>query len=73
MSNEHIMLDTPDAIQAYFLLARRGALKLEIAGMRHSRGSVYAFIKREYGFKGNKQRVLDQYENYLREIGVLND
>lgn len=66
-----IVLDTPDAIEAFFMLARRGALKLEIMGLRHSKGSVYAFIKKEYGFKGNRQSVLEQYEAHLRELGIL--
>lgn len=44
------------------LIAQRGALRLEIVGMRHSQGSAYAAIKREYGFRGNKKRVLEQLE-----------
>jgi len=64
--------DTPEAIDAYFLLARRGALKLEIIGMRHSSGqSVSKFLKDKYGYTGNKKKVLEQYEADLREWGVL--
>jgi len=39
-----------------------GALKLEIVGLRHSRGSVYAAAKRNYKITGSKQRVLEQLE-----------
>lgn len=44
----------------FHLLQLKYALKLEIVGLRHSQGSVYAYIKRLYGFKGSKQKVLDQ-------------
>lgn len=36
------------------------ALKLELYGMTSSRGSTYAAVKRDYGFRGNKKRVYDQ-------------
>jgi hypothetical protein len=28
--------------------------------MKHSRGSAYAKVKKDFGFKGNKQSVLKQ-------------
>jgi hypothetical protein len=66
-----MMIDTPEGIAAYRMLALRSMLKLEILGMKHSRGSAYATIKRVFNLKGNKQRVLDQYETLLREKGIL--
>lgn len=66
-----IVLDTPEQIKAYRLLTLRGALKLEIAGLKHSRFSAYAIIKKEFGLKGNKQSILFQFEDRLRSIGVL--
>ena len=66
-----IMIDTPEGIAAFRHLQVYYALKLELSGLRHSRGSIYALVKREYGFKGNKQRVFDQLDAHLREIGVL--
>ena len=40
----------------------RAALKLEIAGMKRSRSpSAYSIIKREFGLRGNRQSVLDQF------------
>lgn len=36
-------------------------LRVELRGMRLTRGrTCYALLKEEYGFKGNKQRVLVQ-------------
>ena len=42
---------------AYRLLALKHALRLEVLGLRHSRGSAYATIKREFGLRGSKQAV----------------
>jgi hypothetical protein len=67
------VIDTPDGIAAFAALQRYYALKLEIAGLKHSHGSVYALIKRETGLKGNKQRVFEQYEVMLKEAGILRD
>ena len=59
--------DSPQAIANFRLRSLRGALKLEIAGMNRRGRSVYSIIKEEFGFKGNKQRVLKQLEAKLNE------
>ena len=42
------------------------ALKLEIQGLRKSKGpSVYSIIKREYKLLGNRQSVYDQFKALL--------
>jgi hypothetical protein len=72
--NDTIICNTPESINAYRLLALRSALKLELVGMKASRGfSAYATIKREFGFNGNKQSVSDQFATYLREQKILID
>lgn len=59
---------TGEADTRFFqLLQWKGALKLEILGMWHSQGSVYAHVKKQLGFKGNKQRVLAQLEAYIEQ------
>jgi uncharacterized protein (DUF2141 family) len=55
-----ITVSGPDAMRFYRLVALKGALHLEMLGMRHSRGSVYAQVKREFGFKGSRAKVYDQ-------------
>ena len=55
------VIDTPEGIRMARLLTLKSALKLETLGMKHSRGSVYALIKREFGLRGNKQRVYTQF------------
>ncbi len=60
MSEQTIVCDTSESIEMFNLLSMKYALKLEIAGLKHSRGSVYALAKKRFGFKGNKQSVLTQ-------------
>ena len=54
--------------QQWRLFTLRSALGLELKGLKHSRGSVYALVKREFGFKGNKQRVWDQLNAHIKEL-----
>jgi hypothetical protein len=42
-------------------------LGMEIKGIRMVRHSVYAQAKREFGFKGNKQKVYDQLAEYVKK------
>ena len=66
-----ISLDKPEQIQMARYLTMRSGLKLEIQGMRLTRGvSCYKLIKDTFGLKGNKQKVLDQFEDLLRKAGV---
>tara|TARA_Y100000310_G_scaffold91334_1_gene88680 strand:+ start:3975 stop:4175 length:201 start_codon:yes stop_codon:yes gene_type:complete len=61
------VIDTPEGIERFRLLTLRGALKLEVLGMKRRGQSVYSIVKKEFGFKGNKQRVLEQLEKYIAE------
>jgi hypothetical protein len=47
--------------ELFNMLAQKQALKLELKGLKFSRGSVYAHIKRTYGLRGNKERVYTQF------------
>lgn len=49
------------------LLSLKAGLKLEVLGMRRSGKSIYAIVKSEFGFKGNRQRVLNQLTKYIAE------
>lgn len=56
-----MILDTPEAIAHYRLCTLKSALKLEVLGMKRSRGpSVFSIVKKEFGFKGTKESVLNQ-------------
>ena len=61
-----MILDRPDQIEHFRFLTLRQGLKLEIKGMRMSRGvSVYAIIKRELGLKGSRISVFNQLSEML--------
>jgi len=53
-----VMVTQPELFN---MLAQKAALRLEIKGLKMSRGSVYAHIKRTYGLRGNKQSVYTQF------------
>ena len=67
-----MLLTEPHEINAYRLLALQKGLKLELKGLKVSRGiSCYKIIKEEFNLKGNKQKVLDQYTKILEEKNIL--
>ena len=66
-----IICKTPESINAFRLLALKGAMKMEVIGMKKRGQSAFSMIKQEFGFKGNKQSVYDQYVTHLKTIGVL--
>ena len=70
--NDTIIADTPDKILAYQLLAIRSALKLEIAGLKHSRGSVAQKVRYLMSVRTrDKKELLAIYESYLKSINIL--
>ena len=67
-----MMIDTREGIALYRLLTIKSGLKLEIKGMRLTRGrSCYAIAKSEFGFRGNKEKVLAQVEALIAAAGVV--
>ena len=42
-----------------------GALKLEIKGLKRRGRPAYAIIKDEFGFKGTRQKVYDQFKAHI--------
>jgi len=72
-----IVIDTPEGIAAYRLLSIRSALKLEVIGLRMSRGFKASAVARDElkaagkAAPANKAKLLEAFEAYLREIGVL--
>ena len=53
-------LTTTDQIETFRLITLRSALKLEIKGMKMSRGQSAYKILKDMGFTGSRQAVLDQ-------------
>lgn len=55
-------------IGLYRLLSLKAGLSLECKGLKMSRGrSCYAIVKSEFGFRGNKERVLAQLCKHIEE------
>lgn len=59
-----IVLDTPEKIARFRLLTLRGALKLEILGMKKRGQSAYQTLKNE-GYTGTRAQVLEQLNAHL--------
>ena len=56
-----------DNIRNYRVLALKSALSLEVKGMKRRGRSAYSIVKDEFGFRGNKQKVFDQLQEYVDE------
>ncbi|MDB4490239.1 hypothetical protein N9045_01845 [bacterium] len=61
---------TKQEISNVRLVALKGALKMEVAGMKKRGRSAYAIVKEEFGFKGSKQKVLEQLEAHLKALAM---
>ena len=66
-----IML-TGEHIDMYRLLTIRAGLKVEAMGMRltSKAPSCLSIVKKEFGFKGNREKVTAQFEAYMASIGL---
>lgn len=60
-----------EQIKLAHMLAQRGALHLETKGLTRRGRSVYSIVRQEYGFRGNKIKVLQQLEDLIEQIGKL--
>lgn len=68
MTGEGFVVDTPDGIEFFQLCARRGALKLENRGLKHSSGrSVFKMVKQVYGLRGTREEVLAQLNDMIEQ------
>jgi hypothetical protein len=61
-------LDNPTDIKRFHMLAQVHAMRLEQLGLKHSRGSVYAHVKRTYGLKGNRQTVIVGLQELINKL-----
>lgn len=71
MNNTATVLETPEQIESFRLLALRSALKLECKGLKRRGPSAASIIKKETGLKGNNTVLLERFEAKLRNDGVL--
>jgi hypothetical protein len=57
-------------IHLVHMLAQRAAFRLELAGMRRRGRTVYAIVKEEYGLRGNRRRVFEQFCKMVDEASA---
>lgn len=62
-----IVLDSPEKIFHYRLASLRGALKLEMLGMKRKGQSAFAEL-RKLGYKGTKAAILVSVEQSLKKL-----
>jgi hypothetical protein len=65
-----IVLDTPEKKELARLIALRSAMRMEVKGFRmtNKAPTAYSILRKEYGFKGSKQNVLDQVSSILDRV-----
>lgn len=56
---------TGEHIELVQLLAIRGALKMEMSGLKRRGPSASSIVKARFGFKGNKEKLLAQLQAYI--------
>ena len=65
-------MSQPIPFHLYQMLVQRQAMMLELKGMKHSSGkSIISHVAKYYGLKGSKPQVLSQFEDIMRENGLL--
>jgi hypothetical protein len=59
---------TGNGINMLQLLNCKTLLKLEMQGLRlKKKQTTFSFVKEKLGFKGTREQVLQQLENYIKE------
>jgi len=71
-----IILDTKESINAYKMKHLLIGLRLEAKGngmrLTNKAPTCYSQVKKLFGYKGNKQKVLDQFElNFYKNGGQI--
>ena len=59
---------TGDNIDLFRMSVLEKALKMELLGMKGRGRSAYSVIKSEFGLKGNRQSVYDQFKAIRLEV-----
>ena len=62
---ETVVLSTPTEINFFRMASLKGALKLEIAGLKRRGRSAYAIIKTETGWKGSRAKILAKITHWV--------
>ena len=71
-----MIIDKPEQIALYQMLVLRSALKLEMVGLKMSKGrTAYSAIKQMFSIKGNRQKVLNIFNEIIevQQKGEINE
>jgi hypothetical protein len=49
------------------MLTLRAGLRLEVKGLKRSGRSFYSIIKKEFGLKGSRESVLEQFDSLIKQ------
>ena len=60
-----MVITEPNQILLFRMQTLRSGLKLEIKGLRRSGRSFYTIIKKEWGLKGSRESVLEQFTEII--------
>lgn len=66
--NQPVLLVGNQQTMMFRMYTIKSALSLEVMGMKHSRGSVYAMVKRDFNLKGTKKKVYEQFCDIIKKI-----
>ena len=65
----YMIIETKKQFDLFRILQLRAALRLECAGMRHSSGrSVCPIVKHMFGWKGNKNVILEKLCKHIETL-----
>lgn len=62
-----MIADTPEQIAYIRLCTLKGALKLEMTGLKRRGQSALSILKQEFGYKGSRANVLAQLESDIQK------
>jgi len=65
-----VIIEGIENVKKARLIVLKHGLRLEVLGMKRRGKSCYSIIKKEFGFKGNKKSVLEQFTAWLIDSGV---
>jgi hypothetical protein len=68
VSDQPIVISTAPGIEGARLASIEGRLKLELKGIKFRGGSTFTYVKRMFGLKGSRERVLVQFQDYRRRF-----
>ena len=68
-----IIFEGEQSVNVYRLLTIRMGLRAEAVGMRLTAKapSCLSIVKKEFGFKGNREKVTAQFEAMLRDNNII--